>query len=130
MDERKRVWVASAAGFLVIILLAAFDVNVLGIIPVFGPFFGGIAAGLVTGRDYVKGATAGVVAGFFGLIAVSVDLFLDTGYLKSAIPYSPELLGVYFFLFAMVVYFPILGFIGGAIGGAIRRGMGGSRAGG
>ena len=55
------------------------------------------------------------------MIAILIDFILKTGYLRAAIPQVPQVLGVMFLLLAMIIYFPILAYIGGAIGGAISR---------
>lgn len=121
VQEKNRFLLGVALGFIVIILLAALNVNALGLIPVLGPFFGGIVAGYVGGRNSTTGAQAGIIAGAFGTAVVIIDFILKTDYVQAAIPRIPEFTGVVLFLVAMVVYFPILAFIGGAIGGAVHR---------
>jgi len=117
--EKRHFRIAVVLGFLVMILFAILNVNTLGLIPVLGPLAGGIVAGVFAGKSYADGAIAGLVSGIFGAIAVLLDFILKTGYLRAAIPQVPEVLGVVFLLLAMILYFPLLAYIGGAIGGAI-----------
>jgi len=72
-----------------------------------------------TGRPFTGGAKTGFFSGVFGMIAALIDFILKTGYLRAAIPQVPGVLGVIFLLLAMIIYFPILAYIGGAIGCAI-----------
>ena len=117
--EKQQFRIAVILGFLVMVLFAILNINALGLIPVLGPLAGGIVAGFFAGKGYAGGAKAGLVSGIFGMIAVLIDFILKTGYLRAAIPQVPEVLGVMFLLLAMIIYFPILAYIGGAIGGAI-----------
>ena len=119
--EKQQFWTAVILGFLVMILVAILNVNTLGLIPVLGPLAGGIIAGFFAGKGYADGAKAGLTSGIFGMIAVLIDFILKTGYLRAAIPQVAQVLGVAFLLLAMIIYFPILAYIGGAIGGAISR---------
>ena len=118
---QQRSWAAIVLGFLVMILFAILNINTLGLIPVLGPLAGGIVAGFFAGKGYAGGAKAGFVSGIFGLGAVLIDFTMNTGYLRAAIPQVPQVMGVVVLLWAMIVYFPILAFIGGAIGGAVPR---------
>jgi hypothetical protein len=124
VSSREPFWPAVILGFFVMILLAVLSVNTFDLIPVLGPLFGGIAAGFFAGKDVSNGAKAGLTAGTFGTFAVLFDFILKTGLLKAAIPLVSGGMGLVFLLAAMVIYFPILAFIGGAIGGAIRRAAG------
>jgi hypothetical protein len=107
------------AGIIVMILFAVVTVNILSLIPLFSPFIGGIVAGAVAGKDFLNGGKAGIVAGFLGAIAVALDVIGKIGFLTAAAP-IPLAAGVLFFILALM-YFPILGFIGGAAGGYLRK---------
>jgi len=119
--DKQQLWTAMILGFVVMILFATLNINTLGLIPVLGPLAGGIVAGFFAGKGYEEGAKAGFIAGICGMVAVLADFILKTGYLRAAIPQVSEVLGVVFLLLAMIIYFPILAFIGGAIGGAVYR---------
>ncbi len=119
--EKIRFWTAVLVGFVVMLLFAILTVNVMDLVPVVGPFFGGIVAGYLAGKDLLNGAKAGFAAGVLGLAAVSIDFMANTGYLRAAIPSVLQVAGVLFLVWAMIVYFPILAFTGGALGGAVRR---------
>ncbi len=120
-SEKLQFWTAVFLGFVVMILFAILTVNILELIPVVGPFFGGIVAGYFAGKDFLNGAKAGLASGLLGLLAVSIDFMLNTGYLRAAIPHALQVAGVLFLIWAMIIYFPILAFIGGALGGPLKR---------
>jgi len=120
-SAKQQLAIAVILGFIVMILFAILNVNTLGLIPVLGPLAGGIVAGFFAGKDYANGAKAGFISGSFGVVAVLIDFSLKTGYLQAAIPHISQVAGIVFILAAMIIYFPILAYIGGAIGGAIRR---------
>jgi hypothetical protein len=117
--EKTRFGIAVILGFIVMILFALVWVNRLDMIPVPGPFFGGIVAGYLAGKDFLNGGKAGLISGIFGAIAVSIDLMLNTRYLMTAIPSFSQLAGVLFLIVA-IIYFPVLAFIGGALGGLLK----------
>ena len=48
--EKQQFWTAVILGFLVMILVAILNVNTLGLIPVLGPFAGGIIPGSSRGK--------------------------------------------------------------------------------
>ncbi len=119
MDKEKiRFIVAIIAGFIVMILFAMVTVNIMELIPFFGPVIGGFVAGLIAGKDFLNGGKAAVVAGLMGAVGVGLDMMADTSFFKVAIPQSPQIAGL-LFLFVALFYFPILSFIGGAVGGAL-----------
>ena len=121
--EKEKIQFGTAVllGFVVMILFALLTVNILELIPVVGPFFGGIVAGYYAGKDFLNGAKAGLVSGMLGLTAVSIDFMLNTGYLGAAVPHVLQVAGIMFLIWAMIIYFPVLAFIGGAIGGSLKR---------
>ncbi len=99
-------------GFIAIVLL--------GSLPVLGPVIGGFIAGLIARGGAWGGATAGFVAGLFGAIVISVVLIIG-GSLIFGIPGFLMALGVSLVIVLATLYFGILGFVGGAIAGAIAR---------
>ena len=119
-EERTRFATAAVAGFIVMILFALVTVNFLKLIPLAGPFAGGLVAGYLCGKDYLTGGKAGMAAGTFGALAVWADFILNTNYLPSAVPSFPGIAGVLFLILA-IIYFPVLAFIGGAFGGFLKR---------
>ncbi len=120
--EKEKIQFAAAVvtGFIIMILFAVFTVNIMQLIPLFGPFVGGLVAGFIAGKGILNGGRAALMAGLLGAVAVAVDLMADTSYLKMAIPASPQIVGLVFLLVALL-YFPILAFIGGVFGATIRH---------
>ncbi len=121
MTNERALFVAGVlAGLIVMILSALVMVNVFGFIPIVGPFIGGLVAGLVVGKDFFTGAKAGIIAGLLGAVAVAIDFSSHTTYLLGATAGFTAGLGILYLVLALF-YFPILGFIGGAIGGYLRK---------
>lgn len=120
MGGKDRFWYAVFLGFLVTVLFAIVTVNLMDFLPVFGGLAGGITAGYFSEKNYWEGAKAGLTAGTIGMFAVLLDYVLKTGLLRNTVPAVPGTLGVYFVLLAVIIYYPILAFIGGAMGGAAR----------
>ncbi len=105
-------WLGVIVGFIVMVLL--------GSLPVLGPIVGGFIAGLIARGGAWGGATAGFVAGLFGAIVISIIVIIG-GSLLFGIPGFLTALGVSFFIVLATLYFGLLGFVGGAIAGAIVR---------
>ncbi|HSQ94302.1 MAG TPA: hypothetical protein VLL74_08420 [Methanoregula sp.] len=141
--EQNRVRFASAVvlGFIVMVIFAVITVNILDLIPLAGPFFGGLAAGYYNGKDpllpessgpffsglaagdrktHLTDGSAGFLSGIFGAVVVGFDFFLNTGLVRAAGLQIPEIGGLVFLLIALI-YFPVLAFIGGVIGGLLKR---------
>lgn len=107
--EKKTLFVIGVlAGIVVMILSALVMVNIFNLIPIVGPFFGGIVAGVIVGENFFTGAKAGLIAGLFGAIAVAIDFTSHTTYLLGATPGFAAGLGI-FFLVLSLFYFTILG---------------------
>ena len=141
--EQNRVRFASAVvlGFIVMVIFAVITVNILDLIPLAGPFFGGLAAGYYNGKDpllpessgpffsglaagdrktHLTDGSAGFLSGIFGAVVVGFDFFLNTGLVRAAGLQIPEIGGLVFLVMALI-YFPVLAFIGGVIGGLLKR---------
>ncbi len=114
-------WGAVVFGILVMIVFVLVTVNILDIIPLAGPFVGGVAAGYAGGKNYLSGGRAGIVSALAGAFIVSADVLLQTGFLAAVVPHTREIAFLLFFLVSLI-YFPVLGFIGGAAGGILRSG--------
>lgn len=110
MAAKGSFWLGVIIGFIVMVLL--------GSLPVLGPIIGGFIAGLITRGGSWGGATAGFVAGLFGAIVISVILILG-GSLIFGIPGFISALGVSFIIVIATLYYGLLGFVGGAIAGAV-----------
>jgi hypothetical protein len=119
-QDVKNFWTGVIIGFIVMILFALITVNILKFFPIFGPFFGGLVAGLIARKDVMNAGEAGLAAGILGAVFASIDFLLNTGYMKGATLIFAEFTGL-LFLFTMIAYFVIIGFIGGAIGGVLRH---------
>lgn len=110
MAAKGSFWLGVIIGFIVMVLL--------GSLPVLGPIIGGFIAGLIARGGSWGGATAGFVAGLFGAIVISVILILG-GSLIFGIPGFISALGVSFIIVIATLYYGLLGFVGGAIAGAV-----------
>jgi uncharacterized protein YqgC (DUF456 family) len=119
-QDVKNFWMGVIIGFIVTILFAFVTVNILKFFPIFGPFVGGLVAGLIARKDVMNAGKAGLAAGALGAIFASIDFLLNTGFLKGTTLIFAEITG-FLFLFSMIAYFVIIGFIGGAIGGVLRH---------
>src|SRR5512138_1003297 len=115
-----RFWMSVALGVIVMILIAIFTVNALDLVPLVGPFVGGLVAGWALRKDFLRGGIAGVAAGLIGAVIVAFDFMMQTGYTRAALSHFRPIADL-FFLGVALIYFPVLGFIGGAIGGLLRR---------
>ena len=117
--DTKNFWISVIAGIIVMLAFALAFVNVLKFVPFIGPFVGGLVAGLIR-RGLLNGGKAGLVSGIIGGLVVSLDYLLGTGFLQgAAIPVAIPLDSV--FIIMSVIYFAILAFIGGAVGGWARQ---------
>jgi hypothetical protein len=110
MAVKRSFWLGVIIGFIVMVLL--------GSLPVLGPVIGGFIAGIITRGGVWGGATAGFAAGLFGAIVISVILIIG-GSLLFGIPGFLTSLGVSFIIVIATLYYGLLGFVGGAIAGAI-----------
>jgi hypothetical protein len=115
----KHFWIAVIAGFIVMIGFAIISVNIMKFIPLASPFLGGLVAGLIVGKDYLTGGKAAIFAGVLGAVIVSFDFIMNTGYFQGAMLPVAELGGL-IVLISVIIYYPILAFIGGVIGGVLR----------
>ncbi len=116
VSDRIRFGTAVISGLVVMILFALVTVNILDLVPLAGPFVGGIVAGAIAGKNVVNGASAGIISGFFGAIIISFDFMENVSMLKVAVPVSPAITGI-LFLISAIIYFPLLAALGGALGG-------------
>jgi len=112
---------AVIAGVIVMVLFALITVNILAIMPLGGPLVGSIVAGYIAGKDFLNGAKAGIVAGLAGGVLVALDMFSHIAFIRMSVPQISGIEGVLFLVLALI-YFPILGFIGGAAGGILKAG--------
>ena len=85
-QEKIQFTVAIIIGFVVMILFGIITVNIMQLIPIFGPFVGGIVAGIIAGKNFLNGAKAALIAGLLGAVAVSVDFIANTSYVTMAVP--------------------------------------------
>jgi hypothetical protein len=120
-SDGTQLTVAVICGLVVMILWAVFTRFILDFLPVGSPFIGGLAAGFAAGGGYLGGARVGAIAGALGAVVVVVDLVLFAGFLRSAVPVDAAVVGLLFIVVA-IIFFPVLGAIGGIFGGLIRSG--------
>jgi hypothetical protein len=121
MDTDTRAFLISViTGVIVMLLFAVVFVNVFHLIPIINPFVGGLAAGLIAGRGALYGARAGLTAGMAGGVIVSLDYLFGTGFFMGVSIPVATLTGV-LLIIVSIIYFGILAFIGGAVGGQVRH---------
>jgi ABC-type multidrug transport system permease subunit len=119
-QDAKNLWMGVVIGFLVMIVFAVISIDVLNFIPLLGPFVGGLVAGYIVHKDIMNGGKAGLYAAIFAAIVVSLDFTLGLKYLEGAT--MSFIVGTGFLvLIATVIYFALLGFIGGSIGWMIKE---------
>jgi ABC-type multidrug transport system permease subunit len=119
-QDAKNLWMGVVVGFILMIVFAAITVNVMKFIPLLGPFIGGLVAGYMVKKDIMEGGKAGLYAGIFASIVVSLDFVVGSKYLQGAT--MAFIVGTGFLvLIATVIYFAVLGFIGGSIGWMIKE---------
>ncbi len=117
--DTQTFWISVIAGIIVMLAFAVAFVNTVKFVPFIGPFVGGLVAGLIR-RGLLPGGKAGLVSGIVGGLIVSIDYLLGTGYLQgAAIPMIIPIGSV--FIIMSIIYFAILAFIGGAVGGWARK---------
>jgi ABC-type multidrug transport system permease subunit len=119
-QDAKNLWMGVVVGFILMIVFAAISINVLKFIPLLGPLVGGLVAGYMVKKDIMEGGKAGLYAAIFAAIVVSLDVTYGLKYLQGAtmsfVPGTGWLV-----LIATVIYFAMLGFIGGAVGWMVRE---------
>ncbi len=114
-QDAKNLWMGVVIGFLLMIVFALISIDVLNFIPLLGPFVGGVVAGYMVKKDIMSGGNAGLYAGILAAIVVALDVTYGLKYLQGAtMSYVPGT--GWLILIATVIYFALLGFIGGAIG--------------
>lgn len=118
-QEKIRFGTAIITGVIVMVFFGLFTVNIMASVPLAGPFIGGIVAGYLAGKDFLNGAKAGIVAGFIGAVLVAFDVIYNISFIRMSVPRFPGIDGVLFLVLALF-YFPVLSFIGGAVGGMTR----------
>jgi len=119
-QDAKNLWMGVVIGFLLMIVFALISIDVLNFIPLLGPFVGGVAAGYFVHKDIMNGGKAGMYAGIFAAIVVSLDVTYGLKYMQGATMAFVVGTG-WLVLIATVIYFALLGFIGGSIGWMVKE---------
>ena len=119
-QDAKNLWMAVVIGFILMIVFAVISIDVLNFIPLLGPFVGGLVAGYMVKKDIMEGGKAGLYAAIFAAIVVSLDVTYGLKYLQGATMAFVVGTG-WLVLIATVIYFAMLGFIGGAIGWMVKE---------
>jgi hypothetical protein len=120
-QEMRNFWLGVISGLIVMFLVAIVTVNLLDLIPLVSPFIGGLVAGYITRKDILTGGKAGILTGVLGAVMISLDFLIHTGFLQR-VTVAFQFFGVDIFVLGVIIYFAILGSIGGAIGGFLRCG--------
>jgi hypothetical protein len=116
---RQNFWLAAIVGAIVMFLLS--------ILPVLGPLVGGFVAGLIARGKLKAGAKVGVVAGIIGGVIIAVVLV--AGFPGLAGIFNRALADIItkagfdfrFSIIPIVLYYALLGLMGGAVGAAIAK---------
>jgi len=119
-QDAKNLWMGVVIGFIVMIVFAVISISVLNFIPLLGPFVGGLVAGYIVHKDIMNAGKAGMYAAIFAAIVVSLDFTLGLKYMQGATMAFVVGTG-WLVLIATVIYFALLGFIGGAIGWMVKE---------
>jgi ABC-type multidrug transport system permease subunit len=119
-QDAKNLWTGVVIGFIVMIVFAVISIDVLNFIPLLGPFVGGLVAGYIVDKDIMNAGKAGMYAAIFAAIVVSLDFTLGLKYMQGATMAFVVGTG-WLVLIATVIYFALLGFIGGAIGWMVKE---------
>jgi hypothetical protein len=119
-EETGRFWLGVITGLVVMFLVSLVTVNLLDLLPLFSPFLGGLVAGLIAGRAILNGGKAGIATGVLGAIVISLDFLIRTGYLQG-LTVAFRSVNADLFIIVAILYFAILAFIGGSIGGYLRQ---------
>jgi len=119
-QDTKNLWTGVVIGFIVMIVFAVISIGMLNFIPLLGPFVGGVLAGYIVRKDIMNAGKAGLFAAIFAAIVVSLDFTLGLKYMQGAT--MSFIVGTGFLvLIATVIYFAVLGFIGGSIGWMVKE---------
>jgi hypothetical protein len=119
-QDVKNLWIGVVIGFIIMIVFALISIRSLIFIPLLGPFVGGLVAGYIVHKDIMSGGKAGLCAGILAAIVVSLDFMLGLKYLQGAT--MSFIVGTgSLVLIATVIYFALLGFIGGSIGWMLKQ---------
>jgi hypothetical protein len=118
--ETKTFWIAVLIGVIVMLGFAVIFVNLFDLVPLIGPFVGGLVAGIIARKSLLNGGKAGLFSGVAGGLLVSLDYLLGTGLLQGASIQVATAEGS-IYIIVSIIYFAILAFIGGAVGGLTRK---------
>jgi hypothetical protein len=119
-QETINFWLGVITGLIVTFLVVLITVNLLTLVALVSPFIGGLVTGLIARRDIMNSGKAGIVMGVISAIAISLNFLLRTGYLQG-LTVAFQSMGADLFIIGAIIYFGILGFIGGAVGWYLRR---------
>jgi hypothetical protein len=119
MPNTGRFWIAALLGVIIMVLIAFLTAGIWDLLPLAAPFIGGYAAGFISGRKFPRGGVAGMAAGVIGVIVVTFDVLFNSSFLHDLAPRLLPFDGMLFLVVALI-YLPVAGFIGGALGGRKR----------
>ncbi|WP_156168315.1 DUF5518 domain-containing protein [Methanoculleus sediminis] len=108
-------WLSTLVGLVFMLFISPF-------FPVGGPIVGGIIGGYLGSPGAVRGALGGLLGGL--IVAAIFSVVAVVGGTAFLGPVGTLIgLGIAVLLFALALYFGILGAVGGAIGGALKAWM-------
>ena len=97
----------------------------LDFIPIIGPIMAGFVAGVIAGGGAGRGIAAGFIAGILGAVMLAIAVVAGFGFFGSLVhmPVLGFLVGgaIGSVVMLLGIYNALLGLIGGAVGGALRR---------
>jgi hypothetical protein len=113
MAQKGNFWLGALVGWILMLILTP-------LLPVLGPLIGGFVAGLIAKGGFWYGGKAGFVAGIFGVIVVVILLLIGSTLLLGVFGFLTSL-GIGLVLIVAGLYFALLGFLGGVIGGSLGK---------
>ncbi len=114
-EDRGSYWLSALVGIIFMLFISPF-------FPVAGPIVGGIVGGYLGPPGAIRGALGGLLDGL--IVAAVFSVVAVVGGTAFLGPVGTLIgLGIAVLLFALALYFGILGAVGGAIGGALKAWM-------
>ena len=110
MAAKGSFWLGVIIGFIIMVLL--------GSLPLLGPIIGGFIAGLIARGGSWGGATAGLTSGLLAAIIISILKIIGGG-LPFGTPEFIPAMAITFYFVAVILYFGLIGFMGGGIAGTM-----------
>jgi len=113
MAKEDHFWLGVIVGWVLMVVLSP-------LLPVLGPLVAGFVAGLLARQGLWNGGKAGFLAGVLGALIAGVLLIIGGTFFLGILGFIASL-GVAAVLLTAFLYFGVLGFVGGAVGGFLAK---------